>query len=133
MIAPSSLERRLLQLAIAIGCCSPLLIGGVGILRGPAAFGHPAQVPTDLDSHFRYLSGIFFATAFGFASCIPAIERQGPRFRLLGLLIVTGGLSRALSLASVGTPSLGHRIGLGVELGIVPLLLLWQWRLSRRA
>ena len=116
---------------MALGCLSPLVIGGLGIVRGPAAFGHPQGIPHDLDSHFRYLSGIFFATAFAFAGCIPAIEAKGSRFRLLGALIVTGGLARAVSLAAVGTPSTGHLIGLGVELGVVPALLFWQARVAR--
>lgn len=125
-------EKRLLKLAVAVGCLSPLIVGGMGVLQGPAAFGHPADVPRDLDSHFRYVSGIFFATAFGFASCIPAIERRGERFRLLGGLIVVGGLARALSLLQVGAPSTGHLLGLGMELVVVPLLLLWQTRVARR-
>ncbi len=125
-------ERRLLQAVVAVACLLPLLVGGQGILYGPAPFGHLAEVPRDLDSHFRYISGIFFATGIGFASCIPRIETKGPRFRLLGGLIVIGGLARLVSLIDVGVPSPGHVLGLGMETVVVPLLMLWQWRLSRR-
>lgn len=124
--------KRLLQAAVAIACILPLVVGGQGIVHGPAAFGHPADVPRDLDSHFRYISGIFFATGLGFLSCIPAIERKGARFRLLGGLIVVGGLSRAVSLVAVGAPSTGHLLGLGMETLVVPLLMLWQMRIARR-
>jgi hypothetical protein len=89
-------------------------------------------VHPDLDSHFRYLSGIFLGMAFGFASCVPAIERQGARFRLLGMMVVIGGLARLWSLLTVGAPSTGHLVGLCVELGAVPLVLLWQASLERR-
>ena len=82
-----TLEHRLLQGVVAIACLLPLLVGGQGIVHGPAPFGHLADVPRDLDSHFRYISGIFFATGLGFLSCIPHIETKGPRFRLLGALI----------------------------------------------
>ena len=129
-------ERRLLQIVVAIACLLPLLVGGEGVLRGPAPFGHLAPnahgVPRDLDSHFRYISGIFFATGFGFLSCIPSIERRGERFRLLGSLIVVGGLARAVSLVAIGAPSTGHLLGLGMETVVVPLLMLWQGRLARR-
>lgn len=127
------IERRLLQVVVAVACLLPLVIGGLGILRGPVPFGHLAEVPRDLDSHFRYISGIFFATGLGFLSCLPRIERKGPRFRLLGGLIVVGGLARGVSLVAIGTPSTGHLLGLGMETVVVPLLMLWQWRLSRRS
>jgi len=130
--ASGSRGRRLLQAAIVIGSLSPLLIGGAGIVRGPTAFGGLLAVPRDLDSHFRYLCGIFFATGIGFLSCVPAIERRGARFRLLGGLIMCGGLARAVSLASVGAPGTGHLIGLCVELGVMPALMWWQWRVARR-
>lgn len=126
------IERRLLQGVIALACLLPLTVGGQGILHGPAPFGHPAEVPRDLDSHFRYISGIFFATGLGFLSCIPHIETKGPRFRLLGGLIVVGGLSRGVSLLAVGAPSTGHLLGLGMEVLVVPLLMLWQTGFARR-
>ena len=43
------------------------------------------------------------------------------------------GLARALSWWTVGAPSLGHKLGLVMELVIVPLLMLWQARVARRA
>ncbi len=127
-----SIEKRLLQAVIAVACLLPLIVGGQGILHGPAPFGHLADVPKDLDSHFRYISGIFFATGLGFVSCIPNIERKGPRFRLLGGLIFVGGVSRLISLIAVGVPSQGHVLGLGMETIVVPLLMLWQWNFARR-
>lgn len=127
------IEKRILQIVIAAACLLPLIVGGQGVLHGPAPFGHLADVPRDLDSHFRYISGIFFATGLGFVSCIPDIERKGPRFRLLGGLIFVGGLSRGISLLTVGVPSQGHVLGLGMETIVVPLLMLWQWNFAKRA
>jgi hypothetical protein len=120
-----------LQAVVALLCLIPLSTAGLGILRGAEWL---AQVPVrpDLDSHFRYLSGIFLGMAFGFASCVPGIERQGARFRLLGMMVVIGGLARLWSLLALGPPSTGHLVGLCVELGAVPLVLLWQRSLERR-
>lgn len=121
-----------MQVAIAVACLLPLVVGGLGVWRGPSAFGHAVDVPRDLDSQFRYVSGIFLATGIAFAGCIPAIERRGSRFRLLALLVVVGGLARGLSWLAVGAPSIGHRLGLAMELVVVPLLALWQHRIATR-
>lgn len=128
----AGIERRLLQTVAALACLVPLIFGAMGILRG-AAWLALAPVPPDLDSHFRYLSGIFLVFGIGFASCIPHIESNGARFRLLGAMAIVGGLARAVSLLEVGTPSTGHLLGLVMELGVVPLLLLWQARIARIA
>jgi hypothetical protein len=131
-VTPSMIEKRALQAVIAVACLLPLVVGGQGVLHGPAPFGHLADVPRDLDSHFRYISGIFFATGLGFVSCIPGIETKGPRFRMLGGMIFVGGCARLVSLLAVGVPSNGHVLGLGMETIVVPLLMLWQWRFARR-
>jgi len=123
-------ERNLLQATVTVACLIPILTGLDGVLRGAAMF-RLAAVPPDLDSHFRYLSGIFLMLGFAFASTIPAIERRGSRFRLLGAMVVMGGLARALSWSMVGAPGVGHRLGLAMELIVVPLLMLWQARVAR--
>ena len=129
-----TVERRLLQLAVALGCVVPLLAGGSGMIGGPAFLsGVGRDVPADLDSHFRYLSGLLFAIGIAFASCIPDIERKTARFRLLALLVFVGGLGRLLSFLSIGSPGAGHVFGLAMELGTVPLLVLWQWRVAVQA
>ena len=122
----------MLQIVVAMACLVPLITGGRSILSGPGFLGHAPVIPTDLDSHFRYVSGIFFAVGVAFATCVPGIEAKGPRFRLLGALVIAGGLSRVVSLVAVGVPSKGHVFGLAMELGVVPLLLLWQAGLARR-
>jgi hypothetical protein len=102
------------------------------MVEGPAFLHGVGSPPADLDSHFRYLSGLLFAIGLAFASCIPAVERRTARFRLLALLVFIGGLGRALGLASSGVPGTGHVFGLAMELGTVPLLVLWQARIAKR-
>ncbi|MDV3458301.1 DUF4345 domain-containing protein [Sphingomonas sp. HF-S4] len=125
-------EKRLLQGVMAVTLLLPLTAAIAGVTGGPRFLGHPPVVPTDLDSHFRYISGLFLGMLLLFASCIPGIERKGSRLRLLAFLVVIGGAFRLLSLGLVGMPSLGHRIGLGIELIEVPLIVLWQMRVARR-
>jgi hypothetical protein len=102
------------------------------VILGPDFLRLDPPWPTDLDSHFRFLSGVFAAIGVGFYSTVPSIERKGRRFRLLCALIFAGGLARLLSLGIAGAPSLGHLAGLVMELGVVPLLALWQARVARR-
>lgn len=123
--------RRALQAVVAAASLVPFSVASISLARGPAWLGQAAPVATDLDSHFRYLSGIFLALGLAFASCIPGIERKGPRLRLLGALVIAGGLGRAWSLLQVGAPSTGHLAGLGIELGLVPAVLVWQAQVAR--
>jgi hypothetical protein len=121
-------ERTLLQAVVALACIVPVVTATTGILRG-AAWLQPLPA-ISMDSHFRYLSGIFLVMGLGFASCISGIERKGGRLRLLGAMVVVGGLARLLSLSEVGAPSIGHLAGLGIELIVVPLVLGWQTRIA---
>lgn len=126
-------ERRLLQMAVAAAALVPLSAGLAGVVQG-AQFLLPAgsDIRVDLDSHLRYLSGLLLGIGIAFCWMIPRIERNGRQFRTLGAIVVLGGLARLLSLVILGEPSAGHRFGLAMELGVVPLLMLWQTRLERR-
>ena len=123
------IEKRLLQGVVGLACFVPLIAGTTGVVRG-VAWLHGSGI--NLDSHFRYMSGIFLGVGIAFVSCIPDIERKGPRFRLLGAFVVCGGFARLLSLLTVGVPSNGQLFGLAMELGVVPCLLLWQAAFARR-
>lgn len=125
-------ERRILQLIIAAMAVFSLSAAGVSIVRGPDWLGYLGSVPTDLDSHFRYLSGLQLGIAIGFLSCIPKIEARGHRFRTLGFIMMAGGLARFIALWQGEPPSQGHLVALGIELVLVPLLLGWQRFLASR-
>jgi hypothetical protein len=127
-------ERRLLQAAILAASLVPIAAGTTGILEGPAMLrGVDGPQPTDLDSHYRYLSGLLLGIGVGFIACVPRIESRGAVFRALGLAVVIGGGARLLSLLEYGAPGPGHLFGLIMELGAVPLLLIWQRGVEKRA
>ena len=127
-------ERRLLQAAVAVGCLSPFYFGLRGVIEGPAMLAGvvPGQAAPDLLSHYRYLSGLFLGLGLVLLSCVPRIEARTARFRWACAAIIAGGLARALGLAMGDGPTLGHKLALAAELGIVPLLILWQARIARR-
>jgi hypothetical protein len=129
----SQIEKRALQTVVAVAALTPLLIGLTGVISGPDFLKLSYPWPADLDSHFRFYSGIFVAIGLGWYSCIPGIELKGPRFRMLAALTFAGGLARLFSLITVGLPSMGHRAGLAMELIVVPLLVLWQARIETKA
>ena len=125
-------ETRALQVAVAIGSLVPLGAGLAGVLLGPALVGAGSSGLSDLDSHFRYLSGLLLAIGIGYLSTIPRIETQGRRFRLLTFIVLVGGIARLASLVAVGKPSTAMILAFLMELGVTPALAAWQWRVARR-
>ena len=125
-------EKRLLQLFVGLACLVPLMAGGVGVILGAAWLAGNASVEPDLDSHFRYISGVFLGVGLGFASCVRCIETKTRRIRMLAAFVVLGGFARLWSVFDVGWPGAGMRFGLVMELVVVPFLVLWQTRLSKR-
>ena len=123
--------KRPLQIVVGVLAATPVGVGLAGIVLGPAFLGLKASWPADLDSHFRFLSGVFLAVGISWYSCIPDIGARTGRFRLLAAMTFAGGLARLLSLSMAGAPSVGHLAGLCVELVVVPLLVVWQARVAR--
>ena len=134
---PPSLQARprevlFLQIVIAVLSLVPVATGIAGIVLGPRLLGATAPWPADLDSHFRFLSGVFLIVGLAWWSCVPRLAEKGPRLRLLALMTFAGGLARLTSLGLAGAPSVGHMAGLGMELVIVPLIVLWHRRIETR-
>ena len=125
-------ERRALQIAVALGSLVPISAGAAGILLGPRLVDAAASGLIDLDSHFRYLSGLLLAIGIGSVSTIPRIETHGRRFWLLTGIVVVGGLGRLMSLWAIGVPSVPMVAALGMELVITPGLAVWRWRVGRQ-
>lgn len=129
----ANVERRALQIAIGLACLVPLAAGLQGALQSAAMLrGVDAPLPIDLDSHYRYLSGLLLGVGAGFAACIPRIEARGTLFRTLALIVFAGGLARLYGAALHGLPGPGHVFGLIMELLVVPMNALWQARVARR-
>ena len=121
---PFRLERRLLQIAVAVAGIVPVTAGFNGIIGGLHTQGGFA------DSHYRYLSGLLLGIGAAFWSTIGAIERKGEIFRVLTVIVVIGGLARLGAALAVpgGSSANGALI---MELCVTPLLCLWRERIER--
>ena len=125
------MEKRLLQIAVALAGFVPVLAGLGGALLGPVLLRQVGDAA--LDSHFRYLSGLLLGIGLAFWSTIPGIERHGARFGLLTLIVVCGGLFRAVGTLIIGPPGLPMSLALIMEVVVTPLLYLWRERVARIA
>lgn len=124
-------SRRLLQITVVALSAVPIGAGAAGVILGPALVGVGGPGATDLDSHFRYLSGLLLGIGMLFCASVPHIERRTGWFRLGAAIVVCGGLGRLLSLLQAGAPSFPHLVALALELVVVPLLALWQSAVAR--
>lgn len=122
-------ERRLLQIAVAIGGLVPVGAGLSGAWFG-LGFVDMSAAGSSADSHFRYLSGLLLAIGIAFWVSIPRIEAIGERARLLTAIVVVGGLCRLIAVLRFGFPGTPMSLALIMELVITPSLCLWQHRVA---
>jgi hypothetical protein len=122
------MERRYLQIVVALAGLVPVLAGALGALRPELL---DLTGPPHALTHAAYLSGLLLGLGLAFWSLIPAIESRGHAFGLLTGLVVVGGLARALTAARLGAWGLSVIVPLIMELGATPALWLWQKRIAR--
>lgn len=128
MIMSRAIEKRMLQLTVAMACIVPVSGGAWGVLQGAGMLGHGGDVT--LDSHVRYLSGLLLGIGLAFLSLIPNIEKRGQSAAILSAIVVAGGLGRLYGVLADGWPAPTMAGALAMELGVVPLLYLWQRRIA---
>jgi Domain of unknown function (DUF4345) len=121
--------KRALQIAVAVAGIVPVAAGLAGMVLG-SSLVEDASGSADLDSHFRYLSGLLLGIGLAFWSTIPGIERKGQLFRLLTAFVVLGGLGRLASIFFYDLPEDPMLAALVMELAVTPLLCFWQSRIA---
>lgn len=126
-----ALERRLLQIVVALGALVPVTAGLAGVALGQRLLTD-APIDLSLDSHFRYLSGLLAALGLLYWSVVPEIEKHTLLFSRLTVIVVAGGLARLYGVLVGGPPPGPMLLALGMELVVAPALWLWHWRLVRR-
>ena len=99
-----SLERSLLQGAVALAAAVPVSAGLTAIFGGADLLGLAGHASGD--SHVRYLSGLLLGIGLAFWTMIPAIETYTDRFQLLTSVVFVGGCARLFGIAAFGAPAL---------------------------
>jgi len=120
-----SLERRLLQVCIAVAGLVPVGGGLWGVLGQIHTSGVVAA------SHSRYLSGLLLGIGLIFWWTIPTIQRRGTVVRTLTAVVLAGGLARLAGVAATGLTA-SVALPLVMELLVTPALALWRERVERR-
>jgi hypothetical protein len=121
------IQKRALQIAVAVAGLVPVGAGALGALRPELL---DLAGPPHALTHLGYLSGLLLGIGLCFWSLIPTIERQGRAFGLLTAIVVVGGLARGLLALRLGAGGLSVLAPLVMELGVTPLLWLWQRRVA---
>jgi hypothetical protein len=115
---------------MAVAVLVPIGGGGLGMATGLGLI-HDQGPISDLDSHYRYLSGLLLGIGLAFAISIPRVERHGARIRLLAAIVVLGGLARLFAVSTADRLSLFTLGALIMELAVTPALALWQYRIAQ--
>ena len=123
------MERRALQVALALVSLIPVFAGLAAVVQGPAFFD--ATLSISGNSMLRYLSGLLLGIGLTVWAIIPRIEENGRVLGAIAFIVAVGGLARLWSLISVGTPRTPMVLALFVELILTPALYLWQRRVAR--
>ena len=122
------LQIKLLQFTVFIAAIIPLYAGVSGIIYGTEFLGKMTN--PNLDSHFRYFSGLLFGIGIYFWSIIPKIDKPTNVILVLASIIFIGGLARLYSALFLFEPNNQIIFALIMELVITPLICLWQKKIS---
>ena len=125
------MQRKLLQIAIAVAGLAGVGVGLTGVLFGTLYADLSGDVV--LDSYVRFLKGVLLAIGLIYLSCVPQIERRGDRIALVTFILVCGAASRLMAVIGHGVANLGILLSLVAGLILVPLLWLWQRHVAQAA
>lgn len=107
---------------------------GVGAMMGLdnptyAALGLP--VSHVLDNNLRFYAGIWMGLGLAALWLVPTIERQTALFRAIWGALFLGGVGRACSMLSLGSPPPEFIAYAAIELLLSPLMIYWHARVTR--
>jgi hypothetical protein len=125
-----SQNRRALQVCLGVLAAVPLSSGLWGMLAGPAGLPGGQHTTATVDSEYRFTNAFWFVAGCVVCWAIPQVERATAVLRVVLGAAFVGGLARLLAMIASGAP---HPVFLGalvIELVGVPLVLVWQSRVT---
>jgi hypothetical protein len=127
-------NRRKLQIVLGVLSAVPAASGLAGMLVGPKALpGDRSRVEASLDSEYRVTNAFWFAVAPLIWASLPRVEQNVARLQAVGGVSFVAGLARLRSWQVTGRPHPVFVAATVLELGGMPLLLLWLDRVRRAA
>ena len=123
------LERRLLQITLAIVGLVAMLFGLTGLLFGTSLSG--VNLGVTMEGYVRFIKGVLIAAGLIYWSAIPQIEKRGERIAVVTFILVFGAIGRLLAVVGHGFPTVGLVLSLAGELIVVPVIWLWHRRFVR--
>jgi hypothetical protein len=127
----TALERRLLQIALAIVGLVAILFGVTGLFFGTSLSG--VTLGVTMEGYVRFIKGVLIAAGLIYWSAIPRLEARGERIGVVSFLLVFGAAGRLLAVVGHGFPTVGLMVSLIGELVVVPLLWWWHRSYVRRS
>ncbi|MCA8891619.1 MAG: DUF4345 domain-containing protein [Hyphomonas sp.] len=124
--------KRGLQVFLGVFSLIPVAFALLGFVHGAGRLSTDG-VTVDLDNQYRYFSGMYLVVAFLLWSIIPAIEKHGRTLLLISAAIFIGGLGRVVSYMTMGAPSQDLVVGMGIELVVPVIFVIWQRAVAAKA
>ena len=124
--------KRGLQVFLGVFSLIPVAFALLGFVHGAGRLS-PDGVTVDLDNQYRYFSGMYLVVAFLLWSIIPAIEKHGRTLLLISAAVFIGGLGRVVSYMTMGAPSQDLVVGMGIELVVPVIFVIWQRAVAAKA
>jgi hypothetical protein len=113
--------RRALQIIVLLLRLLPLKVGGLGLLFGVEFYIPLAAANPNLDSQFRFASGLDVGLALIVWWIVPQIEVQTSLFRIVCGAVFLGGLGRLAAWHFTRAPRVAVMAVTAIEL-LVPAL-----------
>jgi hypothetical protein len=123
------LERKLLQITMAIVGLVAILFGVTGVFFGTSLSG--VQLGVTMEGYVRFIKGVLIAAGLIYWSAIPQVEKRGERIGVVTFILVFGAIGRLLAVVGHGFPTVGLMVSLVGELIVVPAIWLWHRRFAR--
>ncbi|MGQ5262007.1 DUF4345 domain-containing protein [Micromonospora sp. ZYX-F-536] len=127
------MSKRGLQVVLAILASVAVASGLYGVLAGPTALPGSGPVDATVDSEYRFTNAFWLVAGMVVWWAIPRVQQATAVLRVALGAAFLGGLARLLAAAVSGWPHPIFLGALGVELVVVPTVLLWQARVANAA